>query len=250
MEINTQEARVKKFAPSRIARTMAGALWPDVQHQQQIAKGVYGFSCAGHGGIIAVIGVADLDESAVEIARREGKTEFVGNYAGRLITSERYTKGTFLDMQTMGDRYQVWEVLVGEEDCDWAVVLLSLRDTNAALASACGKYLSETVTLAEVRNAVRDWNPDFWYGLTGEMPTADESYVVRKREFERDNADNYVTRAAWGDWHKKVPTGFVGVVASRKSDGHERYFLVPSADYQAREGSHIITSEQVWEDHA
>jgi hypothetical protein len=63
--------------PSRIARAVAAGLWPDVQQQTQIATGIYTFDCARHGGVVAVIGVADLPDHAVDVARRLGKIELV-----------------------------------------------------------------------------------------------------------------------------------------------------------------------------
>lgn len=221
---------------------MAAAQWPDVQRQYKIAKGVFGFSCAGHGGIIAVVGEADLNERAVELARQLGKTGYVLHANGRTYTSERYQ----IDASAPG----VTEVIVGEEDCDWALVLLCANDPQAMVVGARGRYLAEHVQLEDVEETTRQWNPDFYEALTGSTIPASESYIKSQRKFEADNASNYVVRAAWGDWHEKVPEGMVGVVASRAIDNSEQYFLVPQDEYRARDGKHIITDEQVWEDHA
>jgi hypothetical protein len=115
----------QNIAPSRIARTLAGQLWPDVQQQYRCIPGVYGFSCAGHGGLVAVIGVADLPEDAVNAAREAGKMEYavaVSNGRGyKTYTSERYTPASLHEMarHPLCTLYELW---VGEEDCDWATI--------------------------------------------------------------------------------------------------------------------------------
>ena len=48
-----------EIAPSRIARYVAAKEWPEVQSQRKVARGVYRFSCAGHGGLVAVLPEAE-----------------------------------------------------------------------------------------------------------------------------------------------------------------------------------------------
>lgn len=87
-----------KITPSAAARRLAGQLWPDVQKQRRLAPGVYGFTCAGHGGVIAVIGKAQLSPAHVAAARDAELTELVViapgktySTAARLILSSART---------------------------------------------------------------------------------------------------------------------------------------------------------------
>ena len=147
------------LTPSRIARRMAGELWPDVQPQRKLAPGVFDFSCAGHGGIVAVLDAAELPAELVGLARKHGKMEFVGYYGGRLITSERYTRETFERLQESGR--QVWKCWVGEEDCDWALIALASEAVCVALAEKWrGRDGAAGVRDYAVDNA-RRWNPDY-----------------------------------------------------------------------------------------
>lgn len=62
---------------SRVARTAAQAAWPGVRRQRKISDGVFGFTYAGHGGIIAVIGSAPIGGDTVVIADHHGMLERV-----------------------------------------------------------------------------------------------------------------------------------------------------------------------------
>ena len=112
-----------------------------------------------------------------------------------------------------------------EEDCDWAIVVMTFS----------GVFPAETVKTA--RDAAKRWNPDGYTAVTGEPVTAAESCVIRDREARIKYALAWIAIAAWGDWHSKVPSGMVGVLAKvggRDSKGPEKYFLVPAAEYDAR----------------
>lgn len=123
-----------------------------------------------------------------------------------------------------------------EEDCDYNRVILAFP----------GCFSPEQVTSA--RAAMKSWFPDDYTKWCGEAVTAAESHVVRDREFRKTNVNNYVVTAAWGSWHKDVPKGFVGVFAVRggrlengqyATDDH-KYFMVPEAEYQARNNDFVI----------
>jgi hypothetical protein len=237
--------------PSRVARTVAGREWPDVQSQHKLAPGVFGFSCAGHGGIVAVIGIADLPERAVELAREHGKTELIVFRPGEAMycagspasmSTPIYKRDSLAAWAEQHPNYPAFEVWVGEEDCDWSLIVLANDEIRTG--GIAGRYFSETTTEEHVRDSARSWNPDFFTALTGEPATAENSYVVRQREFAETNRENYVTRAAWGDWHPPVPKGMVGVVARREAGGDERYFLVPQEEYDKRNGSFVIDTSR------
>lgn len=93
------------------------------------------------------------------------------------------------------------------------------------------------MTDASARTALKDWNPDVYSAWSGEAVTLEESLVLREREFKRVHANDFVVTAAWGSWHKSVPAGSVGVVATRggvRVAGEERWFLVPFDEYDTR----------------
>jgi hypothetical protein len=236
---------MKNVAPSRVARTVAAREWPDVQAQHKLGAGVFGFSCAGHGGIVAVIGVADLPEHAVELAREFGKTELVVFRPGEVLSTCNaqgdtpiYKRDSLAAWSAQHPHYESFEVWVGEEDCDWSLIILA----NDALREGGikARYFAETCTPEHVRDNARSWNPDFYERLTGETVTAEQSYVVWEREFRAAHYDDHVVDAAWGDWHKLVPSGMVAVLARREADRDERYFLVPDHEYKKRDRKFVI----------
>jgi len=115
-----------------------------------------------------------------------------------------------------------------EEDCEVAKVIAGLpelfseEDVGAAIAS------------------LKNWNPDEYEAWTGKEIPLSESGVKRERAFKEANQQNFVTRAAWGDWKAGVPKGMVGVLACRASDGAEGYFLIPQGEYAARAGAFVV----------
>jgi hypothetical protein len=156
---------MSKIAPSRIARTMAAQLWPDVQSQYRCAPGVYGFSCAGHGGLVAVIGTAGLPADAVQAARDCGKIELAAvtlTTTGRgtsIKTSMKYTKEslrTWTEQRTDRELVECW---IGEEDCDWATIAYVAPEVVAGGQRA--GYFSQSADTEYVRGCLERWNPDF-----------------------------------------------------------------------------------------
>lgn len=198
------------LTPSRIARAIAARQWPDIQRQCKIGRGVFGFSCAGHGGIVAVLEHAELSADAIEAARASG------------FVVDCYIPGT-------GRTFAAW---IGEEDCDWSTILFA--DDSLRTGAIRGRYLAEDVTREDVERSARDWNPDYVSALTGGPVSAADSYVLRKREWDEAHASHYVTSAAWGDWCDTVPDDYVGISTKRAADGDERYFLVPADEYRGR----------------
>lgn len=86
-----------------------------------------------------------------------------------------------------------------------------------------------------------DYWPEAWEAFFGTKLETEKSYKLRQAAFTEAAADKWVCVAAMGDWHAKVPQGFVGVVArlgGRDLAGHvhggEKFFLVPAEEYQTR----------------
>jgi hypothetical protein len=65
----------------------------------------------------------------------------------------------------------------------------------------------------------------------------------------RLDAGEFEVRTAWGDWHSRVPAGFVGVRFVGKG-GSEVYRLVPAADYNVAERHWLsdYAATQAWAD--
>ena len=130
-----------------------------------------------------------------------------------------------------------------EQDCDYAIVMTFFPG------------LFTTDDLVAAKASLRTWHPDIYERKYGEIIPEGESWVKDKLTFERNAiAGNwFVVRAAWGDWHEKLPAGFVGVVAEGMANRERKYFLVPSDEYETRGkyGFVIDTDKHAeWEDHA
>jgi len=117
-----------------------------------------------------------------------------------------------------------------EEDTDWAIPAMLVPGIAEGLARQTGEPLELLRGVAD--QTLRDRYPDEYEDVMGVRLTAAQSHTLAQREFDAAHADDYVTRAAWGDWHHAVPTGFVGVLATRRQDGDDRWFLVPASEYQ------------------
>lgn len=150
------------IAPSSVARTMAGAMWPDVQDQKKVAKGVYEFSCAGHGGLVAVLGVANLPTEAIAAAREQPDRfiELVAVRPGHRYTSVRYTKDS-LRALAQNPYVELFECWVGEEDCDWATIALVSPEVREGMAKN-GRY---EITEQDARKCCERWNQTFLNAL-------------------------------------------------------------------------------------
>lgn len=176
------------LTPSRIARRLAGDFWPDVQAQRKLAPGVFDFSCAGHGGIVAVLDAAELPAELVDLARKHGKTELVGDYHGKLITSERYTRDTFDRMQAAG--MAVLECWIGEEDCDFALIALASEKVCAGLAKTAREgspYSTPEGMRAYCRENAERWNPEF----VADMDSLEAARIVRVYDNGGRSFDRY-----------------------------------------------------------
>lgn len=158
--------------PSRAARTVAGREWPQVQFQYRRAPGVFGFSCAGHGGIVAVLAVAELPDVAVSAARELGKTEFIvfapgetmysgGSPAG--VRTPVYRRESLEQWAAASPRLPSFEVWVAEEDCDWSCLVLA--DPGLLDGGIKAGYFSSHLTIDDVRGNAQEWNPAFLAAL-------------------------------------------------------------------------------------
>lgn len=140
--------------------------------------------------------------------------------------------------------HQAWRDAAGwyEEDCDWAIVAVTFQ----TLFSAYQFRLAHATA--------RDWMPDKYERVFGVTLLPAESHTRRMQMFQAATADKLVATAAWGSGQthggrEPVPDGMVGVIACIGGrcggrDAEERWFLVPTAEYQQREQFGFVVDEQ------
>lgn len=117
-----------------------------------------------------------------------------------------------------------------EEDCEWSKVAVVFPDA----------FSPDTVK--EARESFRNWFPDEYEKFYGVKLKKGESWKRDEHLFHEENRGRLIGIAAWGDWHKTVPEGMVGVCAvygpkaetRRYSESDEHYFLVPEEEYEKR----------------
>ncbi len=113
-----------------------------------------------------------------------------------------------------------------EEDCDWAIVTFIFP-----------QFFSWEER-SQAKHTFMNWYPDEYEKFTGEILKEGESYKKDEKNFLLAHKNDYLVLSAWGDWHKDVPKGFVGIFAGRGgrlSNGQyspdTAYFLVPEIEY-------------------
>lgn len=129
---------------------------------------------------------------------------------------------------------ECWRIATGwyEEDCDWAIVAYHFPEAFSG------------VNFELALQTLKSYKPDEYTLVTGKNVTLEESHKLRERAFREATKDKLVTVAAFGDWHPKIPKGYVGAIAykgGRPENGMYasdlRYFLVPRAEYHAHQQS-------------
>jgi hypothetical protein len=112
-----------------------------------------------------------------------------------------------------------------EEDIEWSII--------AVLFPAA--FSQDEVNSAH--QTMKSWLPDEYRNLTGHEVAADESLVMRERRDHAKYRGHWITIAAFGDWHERVPEGMVGVVATiggRRGVKDERWFLTTEERYKSQ----------------
>ena len=113
-----------------------------------------------------------------------------------------------------------------EEDCDWAVV------------AHVFPHLFREQDVIAAKRTLRSWRWRSWEECYEEEVPIAESPQKAEHLFRLEHASDLLTVAAFGDWHRSVPPGMVGVVASpggcRTPGRVERCFLVTAEAYGKR----------------
>ena len=118
-----------------------------------------------------------------------------------------------------------------EEDIDYNRVILGFP-----------QYFSEKERAA-AKESLKNWAPEAYEAFYHETIPEGQSRMKDERLRAERNRDNFVTKAAWGDWQTGVPKGSVLVLAKKASDGTEEWFLVPRGEYRASPSFVIDTSK-------
>lgn len=116
-----------------------------------------------------------------------------------------------------------------EEDVDWSIVATAFP----RLFSADQRTLAKDI--------LRNWRPEIYEWHYREELEPGQSRVKDEAMFRRENRNEYIGLAAWGDWHKNVPSGMVVVFAGRggrtpkgQYPKDTAYFIVPKEEYGER----------------
>jgi hypothetical protein len=114
-----------------------------------------------------------------------------------------------------------------EEDCEWCFVATCFPERFSEQERAAAK------------DTLRNSFPDEYEKFYNVVLEPGDSYTRDKRLFKAAHAADYLVLSAFGDWHKGVPKGMVGVFAGkggRTEHGHYpddcKWFLVPDEEYR------------------
>jgi hypothetical protein len=123
-----------------------------------------------------------------------------------------------------------------EEDCEWAVVYLAFPQE---MMQHDGMEQWNKVN-AMAATTLANYCPDTWEKHFGIELRPGESHVKDERMFMAEHAEDWVAITAYGDWHERVPKGYVGICATKGGRRHilamveAKYFLIPVEEYDAR----------------
>lgn len=113
-----------------------------------------------------------------------------------------------------------------EEDCDWAKVAIAFPQHF------------EVQTVLHAMDMLRNYEWRTYEQHFGVELQKGESKLKDEYMFLQANKNKFIARAAYGDWHEKVPAGMVGITAQRGSE--TKNFLVPAEEYAKRSETYGI----------
>lgn len=175
--------------------------WGESQTIETVADGILSVTTASHGGFL-------LDK------RRTAAMP------------------AYMTMTTWTGNYSAYE-----EDCDWCMPVLVFEPEFRTYYQqrAEGRDRLESI-FKSAKDTLRHWHPDTYENFFNTILKPGESHVRDKKQFYRDNENNWIAAAAWGDWKDGVPKGMIAVrarigVPGKPGPSKERYFLIPAAEY-------------------
>lgn len=122
-----------------------------------------------------------------------------------------------------------------EEDCEWCLPCVVFEAEILASGDRC---LSRAIQQGSHKQTMKNWFPDEYERFFGAVIPPGESHKKDEREFHRVHAQDWLGISAFGDWDKRVPKGYVGVLAKqggRDGTGPQKFFWVPQDEYDQRE---------------
>lgn len=152
--------------------------------------------------------------------------------------------GIHLEAHLNSQVHAAWRDKLGwyEEDCEWAIVAVTFPEHFQGKTVQSGRHAGKTY-VEYAHGVLKRGFPDGYSAVFGVVVTAAESNIIAEREFKAAHADRWLSTSAWGyrndrNGRLRVPAGWVGVCASlggsRAHGVQERWYLVPEAEYAAR----------------
>lgn len=182
-----------------------------------------------------------------------GKIDYIKEVAEGIQSISTPGHGGYkLDRKRNSMVHPAWRKKGGwyEEDCEYAIVWYTFPE--AIVNTREHKPMTRDEVISESVYTLKNSYPDEYETVTGEKVTAEESRKVAEREFLAKHANDYIVVCAYGDWHKDVPSGMVGVEATLGGDrtihGKRKYFLLPEDEYDTRDqfGYVIKPGANIW----
>jgi hypothetical protein len=126
-----------------------------------------------------------------------------------------------------------------EEDCDWCMPALVFEQKFRAFYEGQRRSNIDAI-FTRAKDMLRNCLPEVYEAFYSVTLKPGESSKRDEQQFYERNKNNWLTIAAYGDWHASVPKGMVAVAATiggrRRAAGPERYFLIPASEYAAYPG--------------
>lgn len=110
--------------------------------------------------------------------------------------------------------------------------------------------------VAGAHETLKNWYPDQYEAAYGVKLELSESRELRNRAEYVAVKTKLLSYCAFGDWHAKVPTGKVGVLArvggreGPKENNPERWFLVPKEEYENSSSNNFVVDPERHEEAA
>ncbi len=120
-----------------------------------------------------------------------------------------------------------------EEDCEWALVVVSLPE-----------FFPEK-TVLEAKNTFRNWFPKEYEQFYGVTLAPGESYINDHNNFDKAHENDMVVVSALGtDNHMVICMATKGGKRSHEEWNHPKWYLITSEKYSTRKGfSYVIQPE-------
>jgi len=137
-----------------------------------------------------------------------------------------------------------------EEDIDAnAPMLIFFKEFDAFQKEKGSKYHGKKL-LELIIKTLKEWRPDEYGDYSGHPVALEDSSILRKRAFFRENEGRFITTFACGDWHEAVPEGFVGIGAMMhridgRPYGKPKHALVPDSRYRNREFGYVVADDDI-----